>query len=280
MATEREQFTGPGGLPMLRLTRGNAIVEVSTFGAHVTRYAVGGDEVLFLSGRAVLDGSKPIRGGVPICFPWFGGNGPRDDSPSHGFARTETWDVADATADKVTLRLADSAATRELWPHGFRLDYTVALGDALTLTFNVKNTEGVAFEFELALHTYLRVNDVRGVLLSGFDGCEYVDQLIDNAHKRQEGEPVVTSEIDRIYQGHTSDVTVVDGDRRIVVGKSGGASTVLWNPHVAKAKRLGDFGDDEWPQMLCVESAAIRPNAFQLAAGASHALMQTVRPAR
>ena len=275
-ANDVERFTGPGGLPMVRLRRGESVAEVSLYGAHVTRYAVGGDEVLFVSEHAHLDGAKPIRGGVPICFPWFGGNGPEADSPSHGFARITHWEVARAAADAVTLRLDDSEHTREFWPMAFGFEYTVTLDDALRLSATVTNAGPKTISYELALHTYLRVGDVRNVAIEGFDGCAYVDQLSDDAHIRQEGEPRVTSEVDRIYQGHTADVRVAEGGRTTVVAKRGGQSTVLWNPHVDKAARLSDFGDDEWPRMLCVESAAIGEHAIALAAGASHTLSQTI----
>ncbi len=261
---------------MLRLSRGDSVAEVSPFGAHVTRYAVGGDEVLFLSEHAHLDGSKPIRGGVPICFPWFGGNGPEADSPSHGFARNVHWDIVRAATDAVTLRLAHSEHTREFWPQAFAFEYTVTLGDALHLSATLTNTGPKAFACELALHTYLRVDDVQAVELAGFAGCDYVDQLRDNARRSQEGEPALTNEVDRIYQGHTTDVSVRDGGRQIVVAKSGGRSTVLWNPHVAKANRMSDFGNDEWQHMVCVESAAIGDEAIKLPPGESHTLTQTV----
>jgi glucose-6-phosphate 1-epimerase len=258
-----------------------AEAEVYLHGAHVTHYRPAGEEpVLFLSDKAVFDGKSPIRGGVPICFPWFGGNGPSDDSPSHGFARTTTWSLGDAKRDGedvlLTFVLASTEATQDLWGGDFVFTYTVRVGRSLGLSAKVVNVGDDALPYELALHTYLAVRDVREVRLTGFAGSNYVDQLRDGERIQQAGEPVIDAEVDRIYQDHAADVTVHDAGRQIVVSKSGSRSTVLWNPHGAKAKRMADFGDDEWPRMLCVESAAIGHHSIELGSGESHALSVTI----
>ncbi|MEM6314515.1 MAG: D-hexose-6-phosphate mutarotase [Planctomycetota bacterium] len=238
-------------------------------GAHLTRWHPPGHEpVLFMSERAVLEPGKAIRGGVPICFPWFGGAG----DPSHGFARISPWSAEIGSDDRVSFSLIDNEATRDTWPHAFAATFDVTGGDALKLRFSAKNTGDKPFTFELALHTYLAVADVRNVTLTGFADCDYIDQLDDNRTVTQQGEPTIAGEVDRIYQNHTADVTITDPglSRCITVKKTGSRSTVLWNPHIAKAKRLDDFGDDEWPQMLCVETANIGDHAVSLAPGASH----------
>ena len=268
---------GRGGQTVCRVRTELAEADIYLHGAHVTHYKPAtGDDVLFLSDEAIFDGKTAIRGGIPICFPWFGGNGPMDDSPSHGFARTRSWSLAktERLGDAVVLTfvLVSTEATRELWDHDFVFTYTVRVGRTLKVTANVTNVGDNQFRYELALHTYLSVADVRNVTLSGFDGASYVDQLQGNAAMTQSGEPTIDAEVDRIYQNHTSNVVVHDGGRTLTIAKTGGDSTVLWNPHVAKAKRMSDFGDDEWPGMLCVESAAIGKNNVTLAAGKSHAL--------
>jgi D-hexose-6-phosphate mutarotase len=271
---------GAGGLTVCRVRTDAAEADVYLHGGHVTHYQPAGQPpVLFLSEQAVFADDKPIRGGIPICFPWFSGNGPREDSPAHGFARTMPWELVDAKADGedvvLSLRLTANEATRELWPHDFVFDYKIRVGRTLTIEATVTST-GAAFDYELALHTYFHVSDVRRITLAGFDGSRYIDQLDANEVKTQRGEPSIDGEVDRIYQGHTSDVTIHDGDRRIVISKTGGNSTVLWNPHVAKAARMADFGDDEWSTMLCVESAAIGENRITLAPGESHTLHLTI----
>ena len=268
---------GRGGMTACRVRTDAAEADVYLHGAHVTHFKpVGGRDVLFLSEKAVFDGAKAIRGGVPVCFPWFADAG----EPAHGFARTMPWSLADARADgeDVVLRfvLVSTEATRELWPGEFVFDFTVTVGRELSMAARVTNVGDEAFEYELALHTYLAVEDVREARVEGFAGGRYTSKVEGKADVAQEGEPSIEGEVDRVYHGHTADVTVVDADRRITVAKSGGRSTVLWNPHVEKAKRMADFGDGEWPRMLCVESAAIRPDAVRLAAGAKHALTARV----
>ena len=275
---------GEGGLTVARVRTELAEADVYLHGAHVTHYRPGdaAAPVLFLSRSAVFAPDKAIRGGIPICFPWFGGGGPTPGSPAHGFARTSEWALTGARRDGgdvvLTLSLEAGDATRPLWPFAFRFDYTLRVGRELHLSAQVTNTDDAAFDYELALHTYLRVGDVRDVVLRGLAGCEYVDQLAGDATFTQAGEPAIDGEIDRIYQGQTADVTATDPllRRAMTVQKSGGDSTILWNPHVEKAKRMSDFGDDEWKQMLCVESAAVRAGRVALAAGASHALRVTL----
>ncbi|MEL7239918.1 MAG: D-hexose-6-phosphate mutarotase, partial [Planctomycetota bacterium] len=164
-----------GGLDVVQVRTDVAEADVTLFGAHVTHYQpTGGKPVLFVSDKAVLDGSKAIRGGVPICFPWFSGNGPNDDSPSHGFARTAMWSLADASRDGddfvLKFALVSTEATRELWPGEFVFAYTVRVGKTLRLEASVTNVGDDAFDYELALHTYFNVANVADVKLTGFDG--------------------------------------------------------------------------------------------------------------
>ncbi len=272
---------GGGGQTVARIRTELAECDVYLFGAHVTHYQPAGERpVLFLSDKAVFDGKTAIRGGIPICFPWFAGNGPTKKSPSHGFARTREWGLVDARREGeeivLVLVLVSTENTRKMWPHEFVFTYTIRVGRSLCVEAKVTNVGDDPLRYELALHSYFDVTDVRKVALKGFAGCEYIDQLQSNAVTAQSGEPTIDGEVDRIYQNHTADVVITDGDRRINVSKTGGASTVLWNPHIAKAERMSDFGDEEWRKMLCIESGAIGENAVTLAPGKSHSMKVTV----
>ncbi len=276
-----ELVDGRGDLPMVRVRTSAAEADIYLHGAHVTHYkpADAGD-VLFLSEQAIFDGKKAIRGGIPVCFPWFSDNGPADEAPAHGVVRTAQWTVTDlgmvGDDARVAMRYESNESTRRWWPHDFRCDYELTIGKRLDARLTVTNTGSDAFRYELALHTYLAVADVRQVTLEGFAGATYIDQLDANTTKQQDGEPTIEGEVDRIYQQHGRDVAVVDKQRKLLVAPTGSTSTVLWNPHVAKAARTADFGDDEWPQMLCVESAAIGDGAIDLDAGARHTLGVTL----
>lgn len=271
---------GEGGLPLLRVHAPGGTGEIYLHGAQVTAWAPAGRApVIWMSGRSVFAPGKAIRGGVPICFPWFGPGRSGDMTPAHGFARLVDWTLAGAREDGdavvVTLRLTDRDVAglpgAERWPHRFEATYEITVGARLGLELSVRNTGAESVSFEEALHTYLSVSDVRGVQVDGLDGATYVDKTSDGAVVEQEGPVVFTGETDRVYRT-TGDVTVRDGDRTTVVTTTGSASTVVWNPWVAKAAAMKDFGDDEWPTMVCVETANVADDAVVLAPGASHTM--------
>jgi glucose-6-phosphate 1-epimerase len=214
-----------------------------------------------MSEQAVYAPGKPIRGGVPVCFPWFGAHGKRADLPAHGFARTREFhfEGSEVRGDNVVaeLSLSSDAETLALFPHAFKARLRLSVGRELSLAFEVENTDQDAFDYELALHTYLGVSDVRHVQLSGLEGAVYDDKVSGARAVRQGDEPVrFVAETDRVYDS-SARVSVLDSARarRLVIDKTCSATSVVWNPWIDKAKRMTDFGDDEWPSMLCVEAA-------------------------
>lgn len=275
---------GGGGLTRAILKSPGGEAEIYLHGAHVTRFtSAGGKPLLFMSEKSLFQADRPMRGGVPVIFPWFGPRSPDPvgNSPMHGFARLSEWMVEAARQDAETttlvLRLESSAATRALWKGEFVLRYTVRVGKTLTLELAVENTGGEVFTFEEALHTYLAVADVRECAIDGLDGVTYLDKTDGMAKKVQHGAISITSETDRVYLGTTSTCTVSDpgNGRRIVVGKENSDATVVWNPWIAKAKAMADFGDEEWTKMLCIETCNVNVHAIKLAAGGRH-LMRAV----
>ncbi len=277
---------GPNGLARLRVTTPAAEAEVYLHGAHVTRYQPrGARPVLFVSARSRYDATSAIRGGVPVIFPWFGPKADDPAAPMHGFARAAAWDVesVDRAAEDgvvVVLRLEASEATRAVWPHRFVLRHRIGIGRALDLALEVDNGSGEPFAFEEALHTYLAVGDVRQVSMTGLAGTTYIDKTDGMARKRQGPEPLrIGDETDSVYVSSKATCVLDDpvGARRLVVEKEGSDTTVVWNPWVAKAKALSDFGDDEWPAMLCIETANAADNPVTLAPGARHRMRATIR---
>jgi glucose-6-phosphate 1-epimerase len=274
---------GRGALTVARLKNSAAQAEVYLHGAHVTSF-VKTDEppILFMSGQGLFQPGKAIRGGIPVIFPWFGPRQPDPvgKSPMHGFARLSEWDVESAgdAGDVVslTLTLAPNDLSRSLWPHDFRLTYTVTLDrDALKLDLTVHNPGPDAFPFEEALHTYFAVSDVRHASVEGLAHANYLDKTDNLAERTQDAAPItITGETDRVYMGTEADCVITDPGRRrqIVVAKEHSDTTVLWNPWTDKAKAMPDFGDDEWPHMLCVETANAGRDAVTLAPGASHTM--------
>ena len=234
---------------------------VYPYGAHVTSWRPpGGEERLFLSERAAFRMGKAIRGGVPVCFPQFAGEGPL---LKHGFARISRWDLvrtkqAGATAQAV-LQLEDSEASRALWPHAFRATLTVTVGGPrLRLDFRVENTGATAFTFTGALHTYLRVHDISQTVVEHLGGRHYRDTATGVADNEQvDPEVRFTGEVDRIYRDAAAQVVVREPERRTTVLARGFPDVVLWNPGPEKCAEMGDMEPTGYRHMVCVEAAVV-----------------------
>ena len=276
----------PGGLVRIDITTALSKAEVYLQGAHVTLFQpAGSGPLLFLSARSHFSPGKPIRGGVPVIFPWFGPHPSNAKLPAHGFARTLPWEVESLACDDgatvhLVLALAAGDATRLLWPHDFILRHHIVIGAQLGMALEVTNTSAQPFSFEEALHTYLAVSDVRQVAVTGLGETPYLDKVDAARLKLQDAAPIrITGETDRVYLNTRTTCTVADPGmgRSIHVEKSGSETTVLWNPWTAKAAAMADFGDDEWPGMICIETANAAENAVTLAPGASHTMRATVR---
>jgi glucose-6-phosphate 1-epimerase len=275
--------TGKGNLPRVRVTSPLAEAEVYLHGAHVTHFQPRGHKpVLFMSGASLFEHEKPIRGGVPLVFPWFGPNANDPKLPAHGFARTSIWEIQDINAgDTVTIRLGlnSSEATKKLRPHEFEATFTVTVGASLKMVLEIVNTSQNGFTYEEAMHTYLAVGDIKRTTIDGLAGREFIDKVDKASRKTQPaGAFGITGETDRVYLNTPDTVTVDDAgnERKLVVSKQGSAATVVWNPWVAKSKAMADFGDEEWPGMLCIETANAADNAVTLPPGGRHTMSASV----
>ena len=251
------------GLEAIRLKgpRGTTAV-VSLLGGQLLSWKThDGRERLFLSEQAVLDGSAPIRGGVPVCFPQFGTLG---DLPRHGFLRTRRWSVASQRHAKdfalLTLEIYDDESTQALWPHRFRVELTVMLeADRIDLELCVENIDEAPFVFTGALHTYLRVTQVEDVALEGLYGYTYRDAL-SGEEKRETGTELrVEDEVDRIYRQVERPQLLQAGNLSLGIQSRGFADVVVWNPWVERAATISDLPADGWRHFLCVEAAATEP---------------------
>lgn len=277
--------TGQGGLRRLVIGAPQAGAEIYLHGAHITGFQPRGQKsVMFMSGKSWFEAGKPIRGGVPICFPWFGAQ--TDGRPAHGFVRLSEWNLTGAEqrndAVEINFQFVSNAATCKQWDGEFEANFRVTIGTALGMELRVRNTSSQPIRIEEALHTYLAVSDVRQVSIAGLAGATYFDK-VGTPHTEIEGTtPIrITAETDRIYL-NTKATCIVDDPgwkRRISVEKTGSDTTVVWNPWIAKAKAMPDFGDDEWPAMLCIETCNVREHAINLAPGQSHTMSATVRVA-
>jgi len=276
--------TGRGGLPVLLVEGPAARAEIYLHGATVTEWTPRGrGPVLWVSSASRFTQDVAIRGGVPICFPWFGEQAGHPESPSHGFARLSEWSLVGAEDDGedviVRLRLTDDDTTgASAWPHRFEAVYTVVVGSRLSLALHVTNRSDDAVIFEEALHTYLDVRDIRTTEVSGLEGTAFYDRLAGPEPVSGEPDPVrFDSPTDRIYLGTRARTTVRDATagRSVLISKDGSDATVVWNPWIDNARAMDDFDDDEWKRMVCVEVCNIRDVAVRIAPGGSHAMVAT-----
>ncbi|MDO4253831.1 MAG: D-hexose-6-phosphate mutarotase [Kocuria sp.] len=246
-------------------------------GAHVATWTPAGhDPVLFLSERANFRQGAAIRGGVPICFPWFGPGRDGDRSPAHGYARTTAWHLVSADDSVAVLSMTQNdfaPEAREAFPQPFSCEYTISVGAALKLELATTNTGDHPLEIEEALHTYIAVGDIHTVSVDGLDGVSYVDKVSGEAEVTQNGAVTFTGETDRVYRSGAP-LTVTDPTlgRRLRVTTLGAANTVVWNPWDDKAQKMSDFADDEWTRMLCIEGANALDDFVTIAPGETHAI--------
>jgi D-hexose-6-phosphate mutarotase len=261
---------GKGGLPAFHVGTDWSVAEIYLHGAHVTRFQKNGEApLLFLSDAGEFQSNKPIRGGVPLIFPWFG---PREGMAAHGFARVADWDLLET-------RVLPDGSIRlhfRLPPDDeCQVDYSVTVGTLLTLELAVSNISHADFTFENCLHTYFHVGDIRQIEITGLQGTRYHDLLL-AAEFTETGESIrIAGEVDRTYQDSAATVEIRDPvlHRTLRVRKSGSKSTVVWNPWLAKSQRMPDFGDDEYLQMVCVESGNIAENAVTISPGQCSSLI-------
>lgn len=268
------------GLVFAEIDHPEGSATVCLQGAHVTTFRpkTQPEPVVWVSEAARYAPGKSIRGGVPVCWPWFGAHPTRADWPAHGFARTAPWSVVDSRADAdatmLTLQLTASDATRALWPHDTPVTLRISVSEVLDIELTTHNASAQALPLGEALHTYFQIGDIAEVELTGLDGCSYLDKTEGFARKRQHGALRFAGETDRIYVGTRSACVIHDPRllRRIRIDKQGSASTVVWTPWAEKAAAMGDFTAQGWRNMLCVESANAADDTLTLHPGETHTL--------
>lgn len=274
---------GRGDLPRVTVDTPAAAAEIYLTGAHMTSWAPAGhDPVLWMSDKSIFSRGVPLRGGIPVCFPWFGPH-PSGTAPMHGFARISEWTLLDVVDQgeraEMVFGLEDTEETRgSVWPHHFRARYTVTVGAELSVSLEVTNTGQTAMTYTESFHTYLAVSDIRVIRLRGLEASSFVDRLAGTESVAATGEPLrFEAETERLYV-QPGTITLHDpvAERRIRVTAHGSAQTLVWNPWIDKAAAMGDFGDDEWVGMVCIETANALDAAVHLNPGQSHTMAVTI----
>jgi D-hexose-6-phosphate mutarotase len=242
--------TGPGGLTVAEITNRHASAVVSLYGGQLLSYQPHGQpSVVWLSPHSLFQPGKAIRGGIPLCWPWFGAHPTESGQPAHGLARLSTaWTVqGSATSPEgdthLHLELVGDETWPDIWPHPFRLELRLSVGAALTVSLITHNPGPEPFQITAALHTYFGVSHAANVTVEGGDGVDYLDKVADFQRFTQHGPVRFEGETDHVYLNTTAECHIIDPGwrRQIVVGKQGSRTTVIWNPGAAKAPHLADL---------------------------------------
>lgn len=271
------------GYPVYVIRHAAAEARVAVNGAHVMEWKPAGQTqpVLYMSPDAVLQNGKAIRGGIPVCWPWFGGHVSDSTKPMHGIARILPWQLvrADAQETRVAMlfRLQSNDETRALWPHDFTCHLGMSFSEKLEVSLITQNTGRDAMVITEALHTYLSVGDISKVTVRGLAEAKYLDTVGTPTMREQEGDITFDREVDRQYASPGG--VVVDDPawgRKLTINKLGSGTTVVWNPWIEKSKRLADLPDEAYHSFLCVEAANAGESAVRIAPGGQHVIVTMV----
>ena len=267
------------GLPIIEITTPDATARIAVQGGQVLEWQPRGHRpVLWVSKAAVYQSGKGVRGGVPVCWPWFGPGAA--GMPAHGFVRTRMWEIRETREDLansvlVRMGIKNDESSRAMWNHAFDLELNVTVGAALKIELTTRNTGTEAFTLSDALHTYFRVGDIHQTQVTGLENTNYQDKVREFARTLQSGPILFSGETDRIYLDTTADCLIHDlGLGRVIrVAKSGSTSTVVWNPWIEKEKSFSDMATGEYQDMVCVETTNAGEDEITVSPGKKHTLV-------
>lgn len=268
--------TGSGDLVQAVVTSAKAHATISTYAGQVLSFqpASAQQDMLFVSEKAYRQAGKAIKGGIPICWPWFGPDPSGKGGPGHGMARTSQWQVTGTRQldnGDIELRLGFEIkpGDYDYWSAPLSLELVVTVGESLSLAMQTSNDSDAAVQLTQGFHTYFAVGDIAKVGVNGLDGVAYIDKLNDSAEEMQSGPVSISGEVDRIYHGQIGDLTIDDADlgRRILIQHAGSASAVVWNPWVDTAKAMADLDDRDYERFICVETVNAGPDTVTVPAG-------------
>lgn len=265
------------GFSYIEVINKNCCARVAVQGAHLFHYQQHDKKpLLWLSEKSLFENGRAIRGGIPICWPWFGKHTTDVDLPQHGFARTSMWTLvetaeADESSTELLLQLEDSPESLKLWPYQFRLQLHIVLSSDLQIDLTTKNCTSAPFTISSALHTYFAVDNIDTVSVEGLKNCCYFDALT-KKKKTQKGNIRIREEIDRVYQNVPPFLKLNDHERSIQISSKGSSSAVVWNPWIEKSATMVDMSQNAYKSMLCIETTNALDDARSLGPEDKHTL--------
>lgn len=276
---------GPDDVIFIQVSTPQATAQVSLYGAQIMSYQPTGAEhdMLFMSPMSRYGVGNSIRGGVPICWPWFGNDPNGTGRPAHGFARNNFWqleavETLDDGAVRLYMSLPDILGHRDMWHSDCSLNAEITIGEKLQIQLTTHNHDDESFVISQALHTYFRIGDISDIHIRGLDDFHYLDKTDDFDQKLQQGDIRFDCETDRIYLHSPEQLFIEDEQmhRRVVVESHGSETTVVWNPWT-KADDIHDLREDAYRSFVCVETANAADDSIELAPGESHTLLAEYR---
>lgn len=283
----RQQFSAEGvrfsmqeSIMIIDVENAFASAKITTHGGCVLNFTPkNGQDLLWVSPTALYNGQKPVRGGVPVCWPWFGANTQDALAPAHGFVRNAVWHLdhvanLDSGVTEIILTFDSNAETLAIWPHSFHLALKIEVGEKLAMSLITTNLNDHDIQITEAFHTYFNVADARNLEIKGLEGSTHLDKLSNAPAERQTETLTLVPPMDSVYLDQTADILIKDTghQRTIVIEKQYAESAVVWNPGPETVKGFADVPDDLWPQFVCVEAGNIFDNAVMIASGDKHTM--------
>ena len=267
-----------GDLPFITITNKYAEADICLYGAQITSFRpMRTTDVLWMSPYSIFEKGKAIRGGIPVCFPWFGPHGSDSALPQHGFARTSMWEVTKVdTLEKgetyVSMQLKSSEETKAYWPHDFVAEMIFVIGDSLSVTLKVTNPSDSAISYTSALHTYFNLSAIENIKIAGLANTHYENQLDGNRYVQEEELLEVSEAITRHYFDTEADCNIHDPyfKRDIRIAKEGSKCSTVWNPGAEVCEQMSDMPNDGHETFVCLETVNKINDQIDLAPGESH----------
>lgn len=268
------------GFKYLEITNSYASAKISLQGAHLYEYIPKDKKaLLWLSKASNFQDGESIRGGIPICWPWFGMNKQNKELPQHGFARTASWEYIDSkeldNSTQITMMLRSDAKTKKMFPYEFELRLILNIGKELLIKIVTKNLDTKTFKITQALHTYFNISDTSNISILGLEDKPYLDAL-DFKQKRQDGSIKIDKEVDRVFQEIFKPIKLKDKDETIEIINEGSNSVVVWNPWIEKCSRMSAMNEDGYKTFVCIESANVFDDAREIKPNETHTLQTTI----
>jgi glucose-6-phosphate 1-epimerase len=289
IAGQLQFVKGNGGLPFILIKNRSATALISVYAAQVLSFqpAKECEDLLFLSPKSHYGEGKAIRGGIPVCWPWFGSD-PNDlDRPDHGFVRNGLWIIlaTEATTDletRIRLRFQETIQSESYWQQRFTLDLDISVGNTLTLKLITRNTGNQVFSITQALHSYLHVGNINQVQILGLEGSHYLDKLDNSVQKHQLGAVTVLEEVDRIYTGTQNELIIGDSsfNRQIRITSTSNKTTVVWNPGEQSSAKIPDLEPYDYQHFICVETGNVDTDIVEIPPGSEYSLLTNFKITR